>query len=62
MYTACRETPRKDIEISNLHGATIIAFHNIGDNHPSIVRMSEIYGLDADNHIQYCSNDILLVK
>ena len=31
-------------------------FHNIGDYHSSTVEMSEIYGLDADNPIEYCSD------
>ena len=55
---ACKESSNN---LSNLRSATGVAFHNIGDDHPSIVRMDEKYDLDCtcDKPIQYCRDGLL---
>ena len=52
------------INLSNLHSATGIAFHNIADEHPSIVAMLDKYYLDCTGNEpeQYCRDGLLLVN
>ena len=58
---ACKESSNN---LSNLRSATGVAFHNIGDDHSSIVGMNEKYDLDCtgDKPIQYCRDGLLLVN
>ena len=56
-----KNTP--SMSLHALRNATGIAFHNIGNNNPSIEKMGTCYGLDfrGENPVQHCRNNGLLL-
>ena len=60
----CRVKSYQGIHLSNLRSATGIAFHNIGDEHPSIAGMRKNYRLDCKGKepMQHCKDGKVLVN